>query len=98
MKVSSFRNPLKLSDRLETFVDSRSTWTPGDFWPSWVMAELKDSEEFTVEEKMYIKELAFQSFDRLGFFKVLKLLESSKGGGVVLGTSPPTRSYAFRKM
>lgn len=89
---------LKLSQRLEVFVDSLgSSWKPGEFWPSWLVSHVRDSDYFTLQEKTYVKDLAFQSFDRLGFFKVLKLLESSREG-VVLGTSPPTRSYAFTKM
>jgi len=89
---------LKLSQRLEIFVDYMGdSWTPGDFWPSWLVLHLKESVYFSEKEKAYVKDLAFQSFDRLGFFKVLKLLESSREG-IMLGTSPPTRSNAFMKM
>jgi hypothetical protein len=95
--VSQGMHTMKLSQRLEVFVDSLGTWRPGDFWPSWLVSQLKESEHFTPAEKAYVKDLAFQSFDRLGFFKVLKLLESSREG-VVLGASPPTRSNAFAKM
>lgn len=91
----------KLSHRLKRFVDMLQSgedtmFRPPDFWPAWLCRHLKNNDDttFTDDEKRYLKDLSFQSFDKDGFFMVLKMLE----GTATHGSSPPTRSNFFPKI
>jgi hypothetical protein len=65
-----------LSTRLAAFADTlEHTREPGEFWPSWLVARLRDTDAFDVDDKVLLKDLAFQSFDRATFFRWLAQLE-----------------------
>lgn len=89
----------RLSTRVKRFVDmlqacDDTKFSPPNFWPSWINAHIQADASFTADEKKYVKDLLFQSFDRDGFFTVLKIVE----GSATPGSSPPTRSNFFPKM
>jgi len=91
----------KLSTRLEIFVDTLQSspetgFEPPDFWPAWLVGHLRDTAAFDDCEKVFLKDLSFQSFDRAGYFQTLRLLEAS--GEAAPGTSPPTRSNFLPKI
>ena len=67
----------KLSTRLASFVDTLEDMPPTEFWPAWLMSKVDSTTVFDDSEKQLLKDLSFQSFDKSGFFAVLKQLENN---------------------
>jgi len=88
------KSKAKLSTRLTSFVDTLDdTRKDGEFWPAWLVAHLQGTDAFDDTERLFLKDLSFQSFDRDSFFLMLRKLECSAPG-----TSPPSRSFVPSKI
>lgn len=71
------RSRAKLSTRLASFVDTLEDMPSAEFWPVWLMSKVDSTTVFDDSEKQMLKDLSFQSFDKGGFFAVLKQLENN---------------------
>ena len=71
----------KLSTRLTAFVDTveigaHTQRRPGEFWPAWLSAQVLASESFDAQEKAFLRDISFQSFDRVSYFAMLRRVEA----------------------
>ena len=67
----------KLSTRLTAFVDTLDgTREAGEFWPAWLSAQVLASESFDAQEKAFLRDISFQSFDRASYFATLRKVEA----------------------
>lgn len=73
----------RLSTRARMFVDTvdraDEARAEPDFWPAWFLAELgkRGADAFAdPDDVRFLREVAFQSFDRVNFFALLRRLEA----------------------